>query len=85
MARDGRSSQVEAAILNLAINARDAMPEGGVPTIATRNVSLGVGGSTAPGDYVAVRVSDTGTGMAPVDLTARLKSCPDTNLDLIRI
>jgi CheY-like chemotaxis protein len=58
-------SQIEAAILNLAINARDAMPEGGVLTIATRNVPLSVGGSLLPGDYVAVRVADTGTGMTP--------------------
>ncbi|MCW3475757.1 hybrid sensor histidine kinase/response regulator [Limobrevibacterium gyesilva] len=58
-------SQIEAVIINLAINARDAMPDGGVLTIATRNVTLGVGGNVAPGDYVAVRVSDTGTGMAP--------------------
>jgi signal transduction histidine kinase len=58
-------SQIEAAIINLAINARDAMPEGGVLTIATRNIPLGVGGSLSPGDYVAVRVTDTGTGMTP--------------------
>jgi CheY-like chemotaxis protein len=58
-------SQIEAAIINLAINARDAMPEGGVLTIATRNVPLGVGGSLLPGDYVAVRVTDTGIGMTP--------------------
>jgi signal transduction histidine kinase len=58
-------SQVEAAIINLAINARDAMPEGGVLTIATRNIPLDVGGSLLPGDYVAVRVADTGTGMTP--------------------
>ncbi len=58
-------SQVEAAIINLAINARDAMPEGGVLTIATRNIPLDVGGSLLPGDYVAVRMADTGTGMTP--------------------
>jgi CheY-like chemotaxis protein len=58
-------SQIEAAIINLAINARDAMPEGGVLTIATRNLPLGVVGSLLPGDYVAVRVTDTGTGMTP--------------------
>jgi signal transduction histidine kinase/FixJ family two-component response regulator len=58
-------SQIEAAIINLAINARDAMPEGGVLTIATRNVPVCVGGSLLPGDYVAVRVTDTGTGMTP--------------------
>jgi signal transduction histidine kinase/CheY-like chemotaxis protein len=64
-------SQIEAAILNLAINARDAMPDGGVLTVATRNVTLGAGSSTAPGDYVAVRVSDTGTGMSP-EIMARV-------------
>jgi len=64
-------SQIEAAIINLAINARDAMPEGGTLTISTRNLALGVGGSTPPGDYVAVRVSDTGTGMSP-DVIARV-------------
>jgi signal transduction histidine kinase/CheY-like chemotaxis protein len=58
-------SQIEAAIINLAINARDAMPEGGVLTIATRNAPLGVGEGLLPGDYVAVRVTDTGTGMTP--------------------
>jgi signal transduction histidine kinase/CheY-like chemotaxis protein len=58
-------SQIEAAIVNLAINARDAMPDGGVLTIATRNRTLGPGSVVAPGDYVAVRVSDTGTGMSP--------------------
>jgi PAS domain S-box-containing protein len=58
------SNQLENAILNLCINARDAMPEGGVLTIATANASL-----TEPdlphGDYVALSVTDTGTGMEP--------------------
>jgi signal transduction histidine kinase len=63
-------SQIEAAIVNLAINARDAMPDGGVLTIATRNRTLGPGGALASGDYVAVRVSDTGTGMSQ-DVMAR--------------
>jgi signal transduction histidine kinase len=58
-------SQIEAAIINLAINARDAMPEGGVLTIATRNASACVGSSLLIEDYVAVRVTDTGTGMTP--------------------
>jgi CheY-like chemotaxis protein len=58
-------SQIEAAILNLAINARDAMPDGGVLSIATRNVTLPASGSASAGDYVAVRVTDTGTGMSP--------------------
>jgi signal transduction histidine kinase len=57
--------QIEAAIINLAINARDAMPEGGVLTIATRNLSQDIGGSLPAGEYVAVKVTDTGTGMTP--------------------
>ena len=55
--------QIEAAIINLAINARDAMPDGGVLTLSTRNITHDIGGLMAPGDYVAVRVTDTGTGM----------------------
>ena len=57
-------SQLEAAIVNLVANARDAMPEGGVLTIATRNRSVAVGGRAPPGDYVVLRVSDTGAGMS---------------------
>jgi signal transduction histidine kinase len=59
-------NQMENVILNLAINARDAMPEGGTLTIATNDRSLAEGesgGELAPGDYVEVRVRDTGTGM----------------------
>ena len=56
-------SQIEAAIINLAINARDAMPEGGVVTIATRNLTLAAENGLPEGDYVAVRVTDTGLGM----------------------
>ena len=58
-------SQIEAAIVNIAINARDAMPDGGVLTIATRNRTFGPGSAVPPGDYVAVRVSDTGTACPP--------------------
>jgi signal transduction histidine kinase len=64
--------QLENAILNLAINARDAMPDGGVLTIDTCNRPNDKGGaSDQPGaDYLCVRVTDTGTGMPP-DVIAR--------------
>lgn len=61
-------TQLEVMILNLAINARDAMPEGGRLTISTTNVS-GVPPQLASElkarDYVAVTIADTGTGMPP--------------------
>jgi signal transduction histidine kinase/ActR/RegA family two-component response regulator len=61
---------VDNAILNLAINARDAMPNDGALTIETRHVTLDadVAGSipnARPGDYVMLNVSDTGHGMSP--------------------
>ncbi len=59
--------QLEVVILNLAINARDAMPSGGRVTLATRNVKtseLDPAIGLAPGDYVCITVSDTGTGMS---------------------
>lgn len=66
--------QLENAILNLAINARDAMPEGGRLTIETRNARRGEtpdGALGARGDeYVCIGVRDTGAGMAP-DVVAR--------------
>lgn len=61
--------QLETAILNLAINARDAMPHGGTLTLSTRPQQVDarshVPSETKPGDYVVVEVSDTGTGMSP--------------------
>ncbi len=59
--------QLELAVLNLAINARDAMPEGGMLTLTTRNMPIAHGSNAeiSPGDYVAVSVRDSGTGMSP--------------------
>jgi signal transduction histidine kinase len=60
-------NQMENVILNLAINARDAMPEGGTLTIATRDLSLKAAPTEvadfSAGDYVALSMRDTGTGM----------------------
>ncbi len=61
-------NQLESALLNLAINARDAMPDGGKLTIATANARIA--GLTAetpallPGDYICIEVTDTGVGMS---------------------
>jgi PAS domain S-box-containing protein len=60
--------QFESAILNLAINARDAMPDGGHLTIAARNATVSADNAKrldlTPGEYVVLRVTDTGVGMA---------------------
>ena len=69
------ATQIELVILNLAINARDAMAVGGRLTIETANVTVSGAPSRPeqpqPGDYVMVSVSDTGTGMTP-DVLARV-------------
>jgi signal transduction histidine kinase/CheY-like chemotaxis protein len=62
--------QLEAALLNLAVNARDAMPRGGVLRIATRRAwlqeqALAGNPEAQPGPYVAVEMRDTGEGMSP--------------------
>ncbi|MDO9712851.1 PAS domain S-box protein [Paracraurococcus lichenis] len=62
-------NELESALLNLCINARDAMPEGGRLTIRTELASLSAAdipeGQAAPGTYVGISVADTGTGMPP--------------------
>jgi PAS domain S-box-containing protein len=58
-------AQFEAALLNLAVNARDAMPDGGDLTITIENKVIEEGKSIAPGEYVMIAVSDTGIGMPP--------------------
>ena len=67
--------QLETAIVNLAINARDAMPEGGTLTLATQNRQVdnwvAARSGAAPGDYTVVSVADTGVGMSP-DVASRI-------------
>jgi PAS domain S-box-containing protein len=68
-------SALEAAVLNVAINARDAMPDGGRLTIRTSRIQAGAvpstGHETRPESYVLLAVEDTGTGMEP-DVLARV-------------
>ena len=63
------ANQLENALLNLVINARDAMPKGGTLSIRTLNAPLDEDQARArdldPGDYVALSVTDSGTGMSP--------------------
>jgi PAS domain S-box-containing protein len=65
------ANQLETAILNLAVNARDAMPEGGTLTVSAAEATVKVGhpSSLLPGQYVHLSVTDTGTGMDEVTLS----------------
>jgi PAS domain S-box-containing protein len=56
-------AELETALVNLVINARDAMPDGGSITVAAENTTAG--DRENAGDYVAISVADTGTGIAP--------------------
>ncbi len=56
-------NQVELALLNLAVNARDAMPDGGSLAIRAEAVDNSAGGDLAPGRYIRLSVADTGCGM----------------------
>lgn len=69
----GDSTQVHQALMNLCVNARDAMPDGGTLTLMARNVTVdesfaAVTPNAQPGQYVCLSVIDTGTGIQPQDL-----------------
>jgi PAS domain S-box-containing protein len=61
------ASEFDLALLNITLNARDAMPQGGIITITAENVTLGPedGIQELTGDFIALTVADTGTGIAP--------------------
>jgi len=62
------ANQVELALLNLVVNARDAMPDGGTVSVAVDTVFAPAGGELDAGDYVRFTVADTGHGMSPETL-----------------
>lgn len=64
------STQLEMAVLNLAINARDVMPNGGTLSISTKPVQIQKDPELEPGEYLELAVTDTGAGMSP-DVAAR--------------
>jgi PAS domain S-box-containing protein len=69
----GDPTQLHQALMNLCVNARDAMPEGGTLTLGARNVTVDetfavMSPGAKPGPYVCVCVADTGTGIAPENL-----------------
>jgi PAS domain S-box-containing protein len=62
-------AEFEIALVNLVVNARDAMPEGGTVTVLVRNTRLGEAGPVPAGDYVSIVVQDNGVGI-PADVIA---------------
>ena len=65
--------ELDAALINLALNARDAMPRGGALRISARRNIYAGDGEIDPGTYVVFRVADTGSGMAPEVLARALE------------
>jgi len=65
--------ELELALVNIAVNARDAMPDGGIITLTARNVVLkpGSAAGSLQGEFVALAIIDTGSGM-PADVLARV-------------
>lgn len=66
----GDHTQVHQILLNLCVNARDAMPDGGTLAVSARSVTLdeqyaAMHDSAKPGDYITIKVTDTGTGIPP--------------------
>jgi PAS domain S-box-containing protein len=61
------SSELELSLVNLSLNAKDAMPDGGIIAITAENVTLGCKDTPSGivGEFVALRISDTGSGIAP--------------------
>jgi signal transduction histidine kinase len=61
---DADATQLELAVINLAINSRDAMPDGGLLRLRTYNTTVPERWPGGPGDFVGLEISDTGTGMS---------------------